>query len=286
MSIAWVNVMIILKKFNNNAVVVDKNGHEVVVMGNGLGFGVSKGDVVDENKIEKTFVLTESNQNILINTLSDVPSEYLKLTETVIAFAEHDLGYKFNEYFLLSLSDHLYHAILRNNLGENINNPLRNEIKKIYPKEYLTSKKIVNLIFEEKNIIFDDDEATFITLHLVNGQQNLLSSKFEAQTIPRMVKDILKIVEFHFSVELNKNNVYYDRFLSHLKTFIERIFNDKQYNERENDSIFFDDLKQKDVQCYECVKKIVSYIKNKQNINISEDEKFYLFVYLYRITNQ
>lgn len=190
--------MIILKKFNNNAVVVDKNGHEIVVMGNGLGFGVSKGDVVDINKIEKTFVLTESNQNILINTLSDVPSEYLKLTETVIAFAEHDLGYKFNEYFLLSLSDHLYHAILRNNLGENINNPLRNEIKKIYPKEYLTSKKIVNLIFEEKNIIFDDDEATFITLHLVNGQQNLLSSKFEAQTIPRMVKDILKIVEFHF----------------------------------------------------------------------------------------
>ncbi|OTQ09647.1 hypothetical protein B6D11_13395, partial [Gilliamella apicola] len=115
------NVMIILKKFNNNAVVVDKNGHEIVVMGNGLGFGVSKGDVVDINKIEKTFVLTESNQNILINTLSDVPSEYLKLTETVIAFAEHDLGYKFNEYFLLSLSDHLYHAILRNNLGENIN---------------------------------------------------------------------------------------------------------------------------------------------------------------------
>ncbi len=286
MSIAWVNVMIILKKFNNNAVVVDKNGHEVVVMGNGLGFGVSKGDVVDENKIEKTFVLTESNQNILINTLSDVPSEYLELTQEIIAFVEHDLGYKFNEYFLLSLSDHLYHAILRNNRGENVKNPLRNEIKKIYPKEYSTSKKIVNLIFEKKNIIFDDDEATFITLHLVNGQQNLLSSKFEVQTVPRMVKDILKIVEFHFSVELNKNNVYYDRFLLHLKTFIERILNENQYNERENDSIFFDDLKQKDHQCYECVKKIVSYIKNKQNINISEDERFYLFVYLYRITNQ
>lgn len=277
--------MIIAKKFNNNAVLVNNNGVEVVLMGNGLAFGVSKGDIVDKNKVEKTFIINETNQNLLVNTLSDVPNSYIELTQKIVEFATRDLKYQFNEYFYLTLSDHLYHAILRYNQGKNVSNPLRNEIKKIYPKEYSTAKKIVDLIFESENIIFDDDEATFITLHLVNGQQNLVSHEFEVQTIPRMVKDIIKIVEFHFSVELNKDSVYYDRFISHLKTFIERLLKDKQHIERTNELVFFEDLKQKNLECYECVKKIVSYIKKKENINVSEDERFYLFVYLYRMTN-
>lgn len=277
--------MIILKKFNNNAVMVNKNGHEVVLMGNGLGFGVSKGDSVDEKRIEKTFVLNDMNQQILVNTLSEVPDNYIKLTEKIVRFAEKNLDCQFNEYFYFTLADHLYHAILRNKLGKNVTNPLKNEIKKIYPKEYSTAKKIIDLIFETENIIFDDEEATFITLHLVNGQHSLLSCEFEAQNIPRMVKEIVKIVEFHFSVELKKDSVYYDRFISHLKTFIERIFNDNQYIEHTNDLVFFEDLKQKDIKCYECVNKIVNYIEKKQNIHVAEDERFYLFVYLYRITH-
>lgn len=277
--------MIILKKFNNNAVLVNKNGIEVVLMGNGLGFGVSKGDIVDKNKIEKTFVLNETNHNILVNTLSDVPINYIDLTKKIVEFAAQDLNYQFNDYFYLTLADHLYHAILRYNQGKNISNPLKNEIKKIYPKEFSTAKKMLNIIFESENIIFDEDEASFITLHLVNGQQNFVSHEYAVQTIPRMVKDILKIVEFHFSVELNKESVYYDRFLSHLKTFIERILKDKQHIESDNELVFFEDLKQKNLECYECVKKIVTYIKKKENINVTEDERFYLFVYLYRMTN-
>ena len=56
--------MIVNKKFNNNVLMsVDDKGQEVVLMGNGLAFSCRPGDLVDESKIEKTFVIEMIFQN-------------------------------------------------------------------------------------------------------------------------------------------------------------------------------------------------------------------------------
>jgi len=50
--------MIIQKIFNNNAIVAkDAFREEFVVMGKGVGFKKSVGDALDENLIEKLFIL-------------------------------------------------------------------------------------------------------------------------------------------------------------------------------------------------------------------------------------
>lgn len=49
--------MKILKIINNNVVsACDEKGKEIVVMGKGLGFGKKSGDILDELKIEKSFL--------------------------------------------------------------------------------------------------------------------------------------------------------------------------------------------------------------------------------------
>ena len=50
--------MIFLKTFNNSAALVqDDQGQEQVVLGKGVGFGLKKGDKIDENKIERRLPL-------------------------------------------------------------------------------------------------------------------------------------------------------------------------------------------------------------------------------------
>lgn len=43
-----------LKAFNNSAALVEDDGTEKIVLGKGIGFGLKKGQDVDQSKIERT----------------------------------------------------------------------------------------------------------------------------------------------------------------------------------------------------------------------------------------
>lgn len=49
-----------LKAFNNSAALVEDDGTEKIVLGKGIGFGLKKGQDVDQSKIERCFVTTGS----------------------------------------------------------------------------------------------------------------------------------------------------------------------------------------------------------------------------------
>lgn len=51
--------MIISKVLNNNVVISEENHQEVVLMGRGLAFGCKAGDNIQDNLIEKKYVLSE-----------------------------------------------------------------------------------------------------------------------------------------------------------------------------------------------------------------------------------
>lgn len=53
--------MIINKIFNNNVVLSEEKGQEVIVMGRGLAFGKKVGDGLEVEKIEKRYVLSQSH---------------------------------------------------------------------------------------------------------------------------------------------------------------------------------------------------------------------------------
>ena len=51
--------MIISKVLNNNVVISEENHQEVVLMGRGLAFGCKAGDDIQDNLIDKKYVLSE-----------------------------------------------------------------------------------------------------------------------------------------------------------------------------------------------------------------------------------
>lgn len=98
------------KILNNNVVVVFENGKtEKIVMGRGIAFGKKVGDTIDEEKIDKTFLLENSDNNSkLQQLLKDIPAEYLNTTEKIIAYAKTKSERSLNDFLYITLMDHIY----------------------------------------------------------------------------------------------------------------------------------------------------------------------------------
>ena len=96
--------MKIEKVLNNNVVQALDNNVEYIVMGKGLGFQKRVGDLVDKEKIEKTFVLenteaVEEWSRVYVN----LPDGEMQVFLNIITFAEAVLQTKFDPSFLLLL---------------------------------------------------------------------------------------------------------------------------------------------------------------------------------------
>lgn len=93
--------MIIRQIFNNNVIRVENQvGHEFVVIGNGLGFKKKNGKRVDEDKIEKTFVLkSDKIPQKLIDLIGETSVEYLKVADEIVGSAKRKW-----EIFLVTIS--------------------------------------------------------------------------------------------------------------------------------------------------------------------------------------
>ena len=141
------------KILNNNVVVVFENGKtEKIVMGRGIAFGKKVGDSIDEDKIDKTFLLENSDNNSkLQQLLKDIPSEYLNTTEKIIEYAKTKAERNLNDFLYITLMDHIYMAIVRTKDGVSIKNMMLWDIKKFYKstkkgKSLLTSGDLMSTI--------------------------------------------------------------------------------------------------------------------------------------------
>ncbi|MDU7650219.1 MAG: CAT RNA binding domain-containing protein [Anaerococcus vaginalis] len=107
--------MKIYKIINNNIISAkDENELEVILMGKGLGFNKKKGDLVEKEKIEKTYHLdNKTHLERLINLLSSIPIEHIDLCLDIVSHIQDKFDYKLNENIYISLTDHISFAIIK-----------------------------------------------------------------------------------------------------------------------------------------------------------------------------
>lgn len=276
-----------IEKVLNNNVIMAKNetNQEVVVMGKGLAFHRKAGDTIDPTKIEKTFILQKYGvSDKLAKLLKDTSELYLNISSNIIDYAKLHLTHKLDDYLYVALTDHISFAVSRYKQGILLKNPLLWEIKRYYKPEFQVALKALDMIEKETGFRFDDDEAASIALHLVNSQlsQANMSAVFQMTEI---VNDILKIVEDHFQMELDESSVNYERFLMHLR-FVASEFVRKEKVTNTLDELFYEQIQQKFPEAFQCMQKVVSYLKEKADQEISIDDKVYLSVHIHRVTNR
>ncbi|HHX52459.1 MAG TPA: PRD domain-containing protein [Erysipelothrix sp.] len=274
--------MKISKVLNNNAVsTLDESNQEIILLGKGLGFQKKIGDDVDESNIEQVFKNHTEHQNQLEKLIKEIPYEILGYAEHIISDASKRLNKKLNEYIYVTLTDHLNYAIERAKDGIHIKNTLMWEIQKYYKDEYQIGLDATQFINEKEGLALPDDEAGFIALHIVNAEMEDMDSN-QSLEMTTMIKDILNIVRYTFDIEYNKESIAYDRFVRHVKFFVQRGINNQLENQ--GDPEFFHDFNEKYPREYSVAMKIKKYMESKTNIPILEEELMYLTLHILIIT--
>ncbi|ABR35403.1 MULTISPECIES: BglG family transcription antiterminator LicT [Clostridium] len=276
--------MIIKKIFNNNAILAkDLSKQEIVIMGRGVGFKKSVGDQVDENLIEKTFILKQKDASEKFKLLlEDIPTEHVSLCYDIIEYAKNMLSVELNDYIYITLTDHISYALKLFDEGLNRPNALIWEIKKFYPKEFEIGLKALDLIQSETNKKLPEDEAGNIALHLINAQTNNSGNKVEDiahQT--KMIQDILNIIKYTYNIALNEKSLNYERFVTHLRFFFQRLSKNEKM-EKEEDDFLLKQVKTKYKKAYECMLKIQKYLEKE----LSDEEQLYLTIHIQRVTQR
>ena len=106
--------MKIRKVINNNIVnASDEDGKEVIVLGNGVGFQKKKGDVLERERIEKVFHLSNEKLSQFEQLVNSIPLSSIRTSEKVIAYAKKELNTELNDNIYIALTDHLNYAIER-----------------------------------------------------------------------------------------------------------------------------------------------------------------------------
>lgn len=275
--------MKIKKVFNNNVVLTeDSHQVEMVVMGKGLAFQKKVGDLLDIERIEKTFIMPSENfADKLSELLEEIPYEIMALSKDIIDIATEELRTELNESLYLSLADHIHFAITRLNAGLSIKNALMWEVQKFYKDEYRVACKALTLIEARTKISLPVDETASIALHLFNARQDG-SGMEETMEMTNIVNDVMNIVKYHYGINFDEESMNYSRFITHLRYFAYRMLRG-ELNDDHQDALY-EQVKIQYPQAYECTKKVQAYLNKQYHMEMTKDELTYFMIHIHRVS--
>ena len=274
--------IIIEKVINNNIIsAYEKSGAEVIVMGRGIGFKKKQGEVVPADQISKIFriksrTLTEQFKELLAN----MPLERVRISDEIISHAKDHLKLKLNQSIYVTLTDHINFAIERVSQGIEPQNALLWEIKRFYPQEFQLGIYALELIQDRLDILLPEDEAGFIALHFVNAEYG--TDIRDAVKFPDQMQAIVDIVEHDLGILLDESSLHYERFMTHIKFLIQRIYRKELLFSEDRELSLL--MQRKYPREYQCSVKVAEYIMQATGCRLSEEEIMYLSVHIRRVS--
>ena len=275
--------MKILKVFNNNSIAaISDDLGDIILTGSGIGFQKKAGDLVDENKIEKTYLFKDDQKKRFEQSIAEVPAVYYEIAHKIVSKAVKDLKVDFSGEIFIAISDHLSFAVKRKKENIYLPNIILNETKIIYKEEYKVGLWALDYIENKIGIRLDEDEAGYLALHLVNF--SLSNNANNAMKIVTLTKEVLNLIKKTMKVELEEDSIGYTRISTHLKFLAERIFRDDASSVVDTTSDIREMLKE-DARLALCINRIVKLIKERYNYDLSPDEQTYLCIHIKKNTN-
>ncbi len=278
--------MKIVKVINNNTVcVLDQRGKEQIMSGKGIGYGKKCGDIVDNTRIEKIYMVTDSAlRKRLVECLAEIPYEYIKLTDDLVKYIASKVNVPLNSSLIVTLSDHIAFAIERKKQGMEFTNPLMDSIHDCFPDELALGRYCLSEIKDKLGVELINDEAGFIAMHIINARMG--TNMGQVPDITRMINDCMDIADTFYSGKIDKSTVAYDRFTVHMKYLAKRLFNSQELpNVLSRDEELLSLIKLKFKKHYKCAKCIQDYILKNHSKMLTEDELLTLAIHLKKISD-
>ncbi|WP_059105471.1 glucose PTS transporter transcription antiterminator GlcT [Shouchella shacheensis] len=270
----------VTKSLNNNVLIGNHSTFgEVVLIGRGIGFNRKKGDWINQQEVEKLFVLKdEKEQESYLKLLPYMEQPLVELTIKAIDLIRRTTDQPLHEHIHVGLMDHLSFALTRIEKGMTMKNPFLAETKVLYPSEYAIAENVGALIEEETGVSLPEGEIGFITLHIHSAMQN--KDLHDVNSHSRLITQLIELIEAQLDFNMDKDGADFMRLVRHLRFTIERV--DK--GEKVEEPIAITKLlKQEYPVCYNLSWKLIKVMQQTLKKPVFDAEAVYLTMHLQRI---
>lgn len=274
--------MLIKKVLNPNTILaIDDDQQEYVFFGKGIGYSRKIGQIVADEDVNRVFIPVDNRKmQEYLRLFDSIPAIYFDLTQQIIKKAEEVLATKLNTSLFFTLSDHLHFAIERQKNGLNIMNRVYWEIKNYYPLEFSIGLFALKVLKKELGEILPPEEAANIAFHIINAQQ-VASVTSKGMDYAKLVSGMSDIVRYDLGYEFDREDVHYQRFITHLKFFAERYFEGKMISE--DDSGLFEQIAQLYPKALIVAFHVKDYVELINETKMTKEEVAYLTVHINRL---
>ncbi len=272
------------RKYNNNAALVeDERQLESIVIGNGVAFEKKAGEIVDESRIDKRFVIdSEEIMPKFLSLMQEVPANHLLLVDKIVLNAEKNLKVQFDEGIYIALADHIHYAIARARQRIFLRNIMTGDIRRFYPAIYEEALRAMKEIEYAEGLEFPEDEAAYIALHFINAMNP--EHDIEFITLYTVIAaEIMKIVEGHFQVKIDVNSLGLARFETHIKFLVKRMMSSADAQKPLDADFIYEQVTKSYPDSFACALRVAAFLENDYHMKMHRDEIVYLIIHIQRV---
>ncbi|KMM37478.1 glucose PTS transporter transcription antiterminator GlcT [Guptibacillus hwajinpoensis] len=271
-----------IKKILNNNVVIalTEQENEVVLTGKGIGFNQKQGEILDDTKVDKYFVLIDKSEQEQYKLLVPHVSEsFIGVMNEVIFLISEKLDTDFDEHIHIALTDHLSFAIKRLQQGLGVKNPFLIETQTMYPKEYTIAEEVIQLMNHKLNVSLPDGEIGFVALHIHSAVTNRSITELSKYSL--LINRLVSVIEDSLKVEVSRTGIDYLRLVRHLRHAIERSELNQPVEAHERLEKV---LKEEYPLCYNLSWKLIKIMQKELQTKFPDAEAVYLTMHLQRLS--
>lgn len=271
----------ITKILNHNSFmgIESKNNQECLIMGKGVAFGKKVGQTVSVTGDARVYSLKElTDRGEAKEIIKSVSPLCLELANEVLDQAEEEFG-KVDRSILFTMADHLDFAVRRIQNGEQISNPLTDDIRIMFYKEYKVAGCIRDLLKEKLGIRIDEHEIGYIALHVHAAIVD--ENVSQAMEIARTVRECICMVEEETGKSIDVMSLSYNRLMNHVRYMVARAIHGEKLKMSLNDY-----MSVKFPGPYMTAEKICRKMEKSLKLPIPDIEIGYLAMHLERMMDR
>ena len=271
----------ITKILNHNSFmgIESKNNQECLIMGKGVAFGKKVGQTVSVTGDARVYSLKElTDRGEAKEIIKSVSPLCLELANEVLNQAEEEFG-KVDRSIIFTMADHLDFAVRRIQNGEQISNPLTDDIRIMFYKEYKVAGCIRDLLKEKLGIRIDEHEIGYIALHVHAAIVD--ENVSQAMEIARTVRECICMVEEETGKSIDVMSLSYNRLMNHVRYMVARAIHGEKLKMSLNDY-----MSVKFPGPYMTAEKICRKMEKSLKLPIPDIEIGYLAMHLERMMDR
>ena len=249
---------------------------EYILLGKGIGFGKKVSERFEAPEDCSVYSLQEKSERGTNRELvKSVSPEYFEYANAILDEAEKRVG-NLDRSILFPMADHISFAVQRIQNGEQIYNPLTEDIKALFHSEFKAALVLRDILKKEKNIDIDDDEIGYVSLHIHAAKEDVNTSI--SMKMAEAVRRCINIIENEKNCKIDVMSLSYNRLMNHVKFMVARIVKNEELKLNINDYLEF-----KIPESFTIATTICDELSIALKLEIKEVEIGYLAMHIERV---